>query len=251
MSDFPLAHWLLLIGLAIAVAWPLIGLLPKHMAKRRETDREVLDRLAPRLDRSTVHRPLPNREVSNRVETRVPSGPQVESPIEHHVAAGSANTAWKKIVAGLGVAVIVIAAASGGSIGKVLGKSLFSPAKPTPQQVEEKLIEGFNRAARQSNKLGPRMVDEDTRWDSTFVGPGSRLTYFYSFPRYSSREVTATRISANIEFVVRSAVCASKDMRLSLQYGGTYVYSYSGNDGVEIARFEFNRHDCNLPSAYP
>jgi hypothetical protein len=29
------------------------------------------------------------------------------------------------------------------------------------------------------------------------------------------------------------------------QYGGTYVYTYSGNDGVEIARFEINKNDCN------
>ena len=34
-----------------------------------------------------------------------------------------------------------------------------------------------------------------------------------------------------------------------MQYGGTYVYVYRGNDAAEITRFTFNRHDCNLPNA--
>ena len=246
MSDIPPAEWLLLIGLLIAIAWPLIGRVSKHMAARKETDREVLNRLAPRVGRDLGHGRRQEPEAPNRLATTTPPKALIESAIEPPVTAARRETTWKKVVAGLGVAAIVIAAAFGGSIGKMLGKSLFSPAKPTPQQVEEKLIEGFNRAAEQSNKAGPRMVDEDTRWDSTFVGPGARVTYFYSFPKYSSKQITASRLNADVEPVVRSAVCINKDMRPSLQYGGTYAFSYSGNDGVEIARFEFNRHDCNL-----
>lgn len=246
MSDIPPAHWLLLIGLLIAVAWPLFGRLSKYIAMRKETDREVLNRLAPRVGRDLGHVPRQERETPNRLATTALPKAHIERPIEAPVTAARRDTTWKKVAAGLGVAAIVIAAAFGGSIGKLLGKSLFSSTKPTPQQVEEKLIEGFNRAAEQSNKAGPRMVDEDTRWDSTFVGPGARVTYFYSFPKYSSKQITASRLNADVEPVVRGAVCTSKDMRPSLQYGGTYAFSYSGNDGVEIARFEFNRHDCNL-----
>lgn len=251
MNNIPLAHWLLLIGLAVAIAWPLMGSLTKRIAKRKETDREVLDRLAPRVGRNLGRGWLPDREVANRVAPPIPPAAHVEKRSAPHFIAPSGNTTWKKVIAGLGVAAIVIAAAIGGGIGKLLGKSLFSPSKPTPHQVEEKLIEGFNKAAEQSNRIGPQMVDEDTRWDRTSVGPGARVTYFYSFPKYSSREVSPSRVRANIESTVRGAVCGSKDMRPALQYGGTYAFSYSGNDGIEIARFEFNRRDCGLPSAYP
>lgn len=238
MQDLSIAHWLVLIGLVVAIAWPFITRLQKRLSQRRETDREVLDRLAPRLP-SAPRMPSP----------RSPSPQHVALPVEPE-APTTGNTTWQKALAAIGFVVVLIAAAAGGGIGKLLGKSIFG-SKPSAQQIEEKLIEGFNKAAEQSNRLGPRMVDQDTRWDKTAVGPGARVTYFYSFPRYSSREVTSGWLRTNVESVVRNGVCTSRDMKPSLQYGGTYVYSYSGNDGVEIARFAFNRHDCNLPSASP
>ena len=160
---------------------------------------------------------------------------------------------WQKILSGLGFVALLFAMAIGGGIGKIVGKaagdSAFGPSKPTQQQIEAKLIEGFNKAAEQSNRLGPRMIDKDTRWDTTAVGPGARVNYYYSFPNYSSQEITAAWLEANLKSVVRNGVCTNKDMKPSLQYGGTYVFIYRGNDGAEITRFTFNRHDCNLPSA--
>jgi len=154
---------------------------------------------------------------------------------------------WRKVMTCLGFLAILIAAAIGGGIGKQIGKDIFALPKPTADQIEEKLIEGFKKAAEQSNKLGPRMVDKDTRWDRTVVGPGARVTYFYSFPNYSSQDITAIWLHENLKPVVRKSLCASKEMRPSLQYGGVYVYSYSGNNGTEITRFEFKQHDCSSP----
>lgn len=155
---------------------------------------------------------------------------------------------WQKLLSVLGFIVVLIAAAIGGGIGKQVGKEALAPAKPPAQQIEEKLIEAFNKAAEQSNRLGPRMVDKDTRWDTTAVGPGARITYYYSFLNYSSRDIESAWLDANLKSIVKNGVCTDKDMKPSLQYGGTYVYVYRGNDGAEITRFTFNRHDCNLPS---
>lgn len=151
----------------------------------------------------------------------------------------------KKILSALGFIAILIAAAIGGGIGKQVGKAAFSPSKPSAQQIEEKLIEGFTKAAEQSNRRGPIMVDKDTRWDRSDVGPGARLTYFYSFPNYSSRDIEPGWLLANLKPEVKKGVCASKEMKPSLQYGAIYAYAYSGNDGAEIARFEINKNDCN------
>lgn len=158
---------------------------------------------------------------------------------------------WQKILSLFGFVVIIIAAAIAGGVGKRIGQSAFAPSRPTAQQMEELLIQSFNKAAEESNRLGPRMVDEDTRWDRTTVGPGARVNYFYSFPNRSSLEITASWLHENWEPVVKNGVCTNKEMKPSLQFGGTYVYAYIGNDGVEIARFEFDRHDCNLPSESP
>lgn len=157
----------------------------------------------------------------------------------------------RKLLSVFGFIAVLIAAAIGGGIGKEVGKAAVSPAKPTQQQVESKLYEGFKKAAEQSNKLGPVMVDQDTRWDRSIAGPGARLTYHYSFPKYSSIDITRIWLLTNLQPEVKTAVCGSKEMKPSLQYGGTYVYAYSGNDGIEIARFEINRHDCGLPQILP
>jgi hypothetical protein len=151
----------------------------------------------------------------------------------------------KKLLSILGFIAILIAVAIVGGIGKQLGKAAFSPSKPSAQQIEEKLIEGFTKAAEQSNKRGPVMVDQDTRWDRSAVGPGARLTYFYSLPKYSSREIDRGWLLANLKPEIKKGVCASKEMKPSLQYGATYIYAYSSNDGVEMARFEINKNDCN------
>ena len=159
---------------------------------------------------------------------------------------------WQKFLSALGFIVLLVAMVIGGGIGKIFGKSAgdaaFGSSKPTQQEIEEKLIEGFNKAAEQSNRLGPRMVDKDTQWDTTTVGPGARVTYYYSLPNYSSREITSAQLDANLKPVVRNGVCTNKEMRPSLTYGGIYVYVYRGNDGAEIIRFTFSQHDCNLSS---
>lgn len=151
----------------------------------------------------------------------------------------------KKILSVLVFIVVLIAASIGGQIGKEVGKSALAPSKPTQQQIEEKLLEGFTKAAEQANAQGPIMVDQDTRWDKSVAGPGARLTYFYSFPKYSSRDIDRGWLLANLQPEVRKGVCDSKEMKPSLQYGGTYIYSYTGNDGVEIARFELSKLDCS------
>ena len=147
----------------------------------------------------------------------------------------------KKLLSVLGFIAILIA----GGIGKQIGKAAFSPSQPSAQQIEEELNEGFTKAAEQSNRRGPIMVDQNIRWDRSVAGPGARLTYFYSFPKYSSRDIARDWLLANLQPDIKKSVCASKEMKPSLQYGGTYVYTYSGNDGMEIARFEINKNDCN------
>lgn len=146
----------------------------------------------------------------------------------------------KKILATLGFIAIVI----GGSIANQFSKEIFSPSTPTPQKMEDVLIKGLTIAAEQINKRGPTMVDKDTRMDRAAVGPGSRLTYFYSLPNYSSQDMDPNWLHANVQPAVKNSVCASNEMKPSLQYGATYIYVYSGNNGTEITRFEISKSDC-------
>jgi len=157
----------------------------------------------------------------------------------------------KKILSFFGILALLIASILGGGIGKMAGKALVEPNKSTPKQVEQSVVEGFEMAAKELNQNTPTMIDKDTRIDSVSVGPGTRLTYHYTFPRYTSQEIDSSWILTNLRPEVKNKVCNSKEMKLSLQYGGIYIFSYSGNDGNIIASFEIDRNDCGFPKKTP
>ena len=157
----------------------------------------------------------------------------------------------KKIISILAFIAIIIAAAIGGGVGKEIGREVgnaaFPKAEPNKQQIENALIKGFNQAADQANKRGPVMVDKDTSWDRTTVGPRAQINYFYSLPKYSSKDIDKSILLSNAQAALKKSVCTNTDMRSSLKLGATYAYVYSGNDGTEIARVEINNSHCAHP----
>jgi len=157
----------------------------------------------------------------------------------------------KKILGVLGFIVVLIAVGIGGKVGKEVGKSAFSSSKPTKQEVEDIIIEDFAKFASQYNKKLPMMIDKNTQLDKVTVGSGARVVYHHSFPNYTSSDIDSNWISTNLKSQVKNKVCATKGMKKTLQYGGTFVYAYSGNDGVEIERFEIDRDDCGYQKLSP
>jgi hypothetical protein len=151
----------------------------------------------------------------------------------------------RKLLSALGIISIFLIGEIGGGIGKIIGKAAFAPSNPNEQQVEKKLIEGLTIAANQLNQQLPIMVDEDTRLDRATVGPGARSVYHYTFPNITSKEIDSNWLYTNLRPAITRKVCSSKDMEMSLRYGATYIYSYSGSDGNEIARFEIDRNGCS------
>ncbi|MBK8103478.1 MAG: hypothetical protein IPK30_09415 [Cellvibrionales bacterium] len=128
---------------------------------------------------------------------------------------------------------------------KEVGKAAM---KPDSQEAEAKIIEGFTNTANQYNQQLPMMIDQDTRLDKLTVGPGPRAVYHCTLPKYTSRDIDANWIQTKLRPDVTRKACASTDMKKTIQYGGIYVYAYSGNDGAEITRFEVGRNDCSFPT---
>ena len=158
----------------------------------------------------------------------------------------------KKLLSVLGVIIALIVWAISGQIGREIGKkAASSPSKPSQQEVKAKLIEGLKEAADQLTPQLPMMLDEDTRLDRSTIGPGARAVYHHTFPKYSSSDIDSNQLLTNLQPEIMSKVCASKDTKKFLQYGGIYVYIYSGNDGLEISRFEIDRNDCGFPLITP
>lgn len=158
---------------------------------------------------------------------------------------------WQKILFVMGLIIVLIVAAIGGGIGKQVGKAAFAPDKPSPEQVQNALIQGLEKAAQQINDRGPVMVDKETRMDRASVGPGPRLTYHYTFPGHSSQELDASWLYANLRPTIRGNVCSNNDMSPSLKHGATYSYSYSARDGIKLMSFDVSQKDCEPSSAAP
>jgi hypothetical protein len=157
----------------------------------------------------------------------------------------------KKLLTALGFIAVLIVAGIAGQIGREAGKVTFSPSKLSEEEIEARLIEGFRSAANDINQKLPMMIDEETRLDRATVGPGARIVYHNTFTKYTSMDIDANWLQTNLRPLVMRKVCDNKDMRKSLQYGGIYVYSYSGSDEVEITRFEIDQNDCGFSKSSP
>jgi len=122
---------------------------------------------------------------------------------------------------------------------------------PTQKEVEKILIEGFKKAAKKVNRNVPKMIDQDTRLDKVTVGPGAKATYHYSFPKYSSQEISQDWLQTNLRPVVMKNVCSNEEMKPSIEYGGIYIFSYSGNDKIEITTFQISFDECGFGHITP
>lgn len=157
----------------------------------------------------------------------------------------------KKQFSVLGIMVLIVLGIIAGQIGKEAGEKVVTLAKPSQADIDDLLIKGFSSAAEEINEMCPIMLDKETRLDRATVGPGTRAVYHHTFPKYSSIAIDGEWLSRHLQPEVLDKICVNPDMKKSLQYGGIYVYSYSGNDGLEVARFEIDREDCGLPARAP
>lgn len=161
---------------------------------------------------------------------------------------------WKKIKSAIGFLLIIIGA---GIVGPIVGdmirnsdtvKNVLNNAIPSSkvQVTENELVKIMQKAAEILNKKMPMYIDEDTRMDRVAIEARKQMVYYYSFPRYSSNDIDKSWLLTTLKPDVKNRVCANEKMKIGLLQGATYVYSYSGNDNIEIARFGFNRIDCGL-----
>jgi len=139
---------------------------------------------------------------------------------------------------------------SGGTLGRYFAQSTFGPSKPNAQQVKEQLFPTIHTlsaalAVKEINQKAPYMIDGETRLDRAEASPNS-VTYFHTFPNYSSKDVEFSHLQTNLLPKIINFVCSDEDMKWVMSYDVEYIYVYRGNNEKEIARFEITKNDCNL-----
>jgi len=154
----------------------------------------------------------------------------------------------KKLLIGLVFVAAFISGAVAIRFFKDNGSITSALIKPSLEEIQPKVIDGFNIAAEQINQSAPTMVDEETRLDKASVGPGVLLTYHYTLPNFVSDDLDANFINTVFAHT-KEFVCTTKEMKPAMQYGGAYGYSYSSSDGVHIGEFIIDRDTCGFRAA--
>lgn len=114
----------------------------------------------------------------------------------------------------------------------------------TPEFV---LQQELQQAANRVNASSPRMIDEMTRLDGAYAGPGSQFTYNYTITSIRGRSLSPAtlqtlrwRLSAN----VRQAACTGSGLRPMLRAGARVRFYYRDEDGRELALVLLSSADC-------
>jgi len=123
-------------------------------------------------------------------------------------------------------------------IGISVGASVFIHGL-TNDSIEQKLVE----TSKNLNARLPVNVDSETRWDSTFAGPGTCLTYCYTLVNLSKSEVDPNEITLRMKPKLLEAYKTSPDMALFRDKHVTVRFQYKDKAGESVTVIEVSPAD--------
>lgn len=106
------------------------------------------------------------------------------------------------------------------------------------------VIEKMLEASSMVNRDLPRMLDRDTRMDTTIIGPGRKFTYMMTLVNYSSSDIDHVQLKQMLGTSIRNGVCTAEFMRVFIRNNVTIVYRYRANDGGMIGDIVVSPTDC-------
>jgi len=128
-------------------------------------------------------------------------------------------------------------------IGKLAGKTI-SGISAKPQPINEKELAGI---ANETNKLLPKFIDKDTRFDNMTSGPGRRLNSNYTIVTEvasSFRDIDKASLLKYMQSRLTPEACVQPSLQYIIKDGVTLGYSYHGSDGGAIGEFDITAKDC-------
>jgi hypothetical protein len=99
------------------------------------------------------------------------------------------------------------------------------------------------KEAIKTNADLPKMVDAETRLESTKAGPGPQFTYNYSLPALAEADIDLEVMLRHLHSQVKDETC--KAMRPVLKAGVTMHYVYRSKDGEYLTRLSVKMADCS------
>ncbi len=115
-----------------------------------------------------------------------------------------------------------------------------APSRAEINNISEILVQTSNMM----NQSLPMMVDEDTRWDSSFAGPGKMLSYKYTLVNYSANQIDSTQFAQNIRTPLTNTICTNPATQIFPENGVLLNFNYYDNALNFIATVKIAPHDC-------
>lgn len=141
----------------------------------------------------------------------------------------------------LGIGGIVLLGTVGG-IGKYVGKTAVQEYQ---QGKAAGVLEEVQAAvAKQLRKQLPMKMDKITTLQSV-VSSGSLLIYNYTINLRESG-IDHTTFISRMKDNLKTNVCEQKEMAETIKYGGRYMYSYMGVDGIVIGSIKIGKKECGF-----
>ena len=133
----------------------------------------------------------------------------------------------------------------------VLLTGVASIALPKSTQAESIVIaeattsENFlHQTANAMNRVLPMMVDNNTRWDSSYAGPGKSLSYNYTLVNYSAANIDGTVFAKNARGLLTKTICNEPSTAIFPQEGVLLNFNYYDKTRNLIARVKVEPADC-------
>ena len=109
---------------------------------------------------------------------------------------------------------------------------------------EEEINRDLMQSSDDMNKNLPRLIDSETRLDSTFV-LNKVFFYKYTVINYAESEIDMDYFNNIMIPRMRNSACTSKSIRSTLENGVTYTYLYHDKEGRQFSSFDIKLNNCS------
>ena len=129
--------------------------------------------------------------------------------------------------------------------GVTLAACAAAIAFPSSTQAEiGNMSEILVQTADMMNQQLPMMVDPDTRWDSSFAGPGMAMSYKYTLVNHSANNINGAQFAKNVHPTLTDLICNNPVTQVFPDNGVLLNFNYYDKSSNLIARVKVTPDDC-------
>ncbi|MEM7594877.1 MAG: hypothetical protein AAF383_25840 [Cyanobacteria bacterium P01_A01_bin.83] len=130
-------------------------------------------------------------------------------------------------------------------LGAVFAASLSAITLQSSARAEIKNISEFLfQTAEMMNQNLPKMINQNTRWDSSVAGPGKMLSHKFTLVNYSANQIDGVELAKDMRDPIIKTICNNPAAQVFSENGVFWNINYYDNASNLIARVQVAPKDC-------